>query len=577
MRPPPLQASRLHVTKSPVEVAHAVVTAGHPLGAAVGAEILRRGGNAVDAAVATAFAMAVVEPFMSCLAGGGSMLIHTPRRGESVALDFNVQAPAAAHERIYRLAAGRGSDLFPWRAVEDDANVHGHRAVAVPGSIAGLSLALERYGTMALRDVVAPATRLARRGVPMDWYLSLVTAVYAEELSRFPAAARIYLRKGAFPPRPAHFGPADRLRQPELARTLELIGKEGPDVFYRGELAEAIDAEMKRGGGFIRRADLAAYRVRVAPPMEAAYRGVTLLGMPGATGCLTAVEALNILERCDLEGRDLSSPTIHHLRAEALRLAFRDRFRYLGDPEHVRAPWTGLASKAYAAELAGDLRPAGPRGRIRVQDPWRFEPSPAGFRARRPRGRGRPPADGCTTQVCAVDRDRTLVSLTHTAVSLFGSKVVVPGTGLLLSNGMIWFDPEPGQPNSIAPGKRALVNMTPFLALRQGAPYLAVGAPGARKIISAIPQVLSNLVDLGLGPQAAVEAPRLHTEGEDLFVDDRVGTRVLAALRRMGHRVVAQTETYSTFYFARPQVIQVTDRWLVAGVDHLRPATAVGF
>jgi gamma-glutamyltranspeptidase / glutathione hydrolase len=179
--------------------------------------------------------------------------------------------------------------------------------------------------------------------------------------------------------------------------------------------------------------------------------------------------------------------------------------------------------------------------------------------------------------VCAVDRDRMLVSLTHTAVSLFGSKVVVPDTGLLLSNGMIWFDPEPGRPNSIAPGKRALVNMTPFLALRDGAPYLAVGAPGGRKIVSAVPQVLANLIDFGLAPQAAVEAPRLHTEGGPVHVDDRMGAGTVAELRRRGHRTVALQETYSSFYFARPQVIEITHRGLAAGVDHLRPATAMGF
>ncbi|MGH7322658.1 MAG: gamma-glutamyltransferase [Candidatus Rokuibacteriota bacterium] len=571
-----MQVSRLQVTKSAVAVPHAVVTAGHPLGATIGAEVLKRGGNAVDAAVATAFAMTVVEPFMSCLAGGGSMLILKPRRGESVALDFNVEAPAAAHARMYTLGRGRGRDLFPWRAVEGDANVHGHRAVAVPGSVAGLCLALERYGTMDLRDVVAPAARLARRGVPMDWYLALVTAVYAEELARFPEAARTYLRRGRYPPRPAHLGPADRLRQPALARTLELIGKEGAAVFYRGEIAEAIVAEMKRGGGVLTRADLAAYRVRVAPPLEATYRGVSLLGMPGATGCVTAVEALNILERFDLAGQDAGSPGTHHLRAEALRLAFTDRFRYLGDDERVLAPWAGLVSKAYAAALAAPLRPLGPRRPARDSDPWRFE-GPGSARRRPRAARVRPAPDECTTHVCAVDRERTLVSLTHTAVSLFGSKVMVPGTGLLLSNGMIWFDPEPGRANSIAPGKRALVNMAPFLALRDGRPYLAVGAPGGRKIISAVPQVLSNLIDFGLAPQAAVETPRLHTEGAEVSIDDRVGARTLGALRRMGHRVVALTEAYSTFYFARPQVIQVTDDGLVAGVDHLRPATATGF
>jgi gamma-glutamyltranspeptidase / glutathione hydrolase len=569
-----VKTSRLSVTKNRLEVGHACVTAGHPLGARVGADVLRRGGNAVDAAVATAFAMAVVEPFMSCLAGGGSMLIHRPRTGASVALDFNVEAPRRAHPRMYPLGTGRSGDLFPWRAVVDDANVHGHRAVAVPGSVAGLSLALERWGTMELRDAVAPAARLARRGVPMDWYLAGVTAMYVEELARFPEAARTYLRDGRWPPRPANLEGGDTVRYPSLARTLELIGKEGPSVFYRGGLAEAIEAEIRRGGGILDRADLARYRVRSGPPLRGSYRGVTLLGMPGATGGVTALEMLNVLECFEIGSAGPSSGRMAHLRAEAVRVAFEDRLRWLGDPARVRAPWVALAGKAYAREVATLIHPGRRRGR-RI-DPWRFERSPAGrgTPARRP---ATSPRAECTTHICAVDRDRTLVSLTHTAVSLFGSKVVVPGTGLLLSNGMIWFDPEPGRPNSIEGGKRALVNMTPFLALRDDAPYLTVGAPGGRKIVSAVPQVLANLIDFALDPQAAVEAPRLHTEGGPVHVDDRMGPDALAELRRRGHRLVPLHETYSSFYFARPQVIEVTRRGLVAGVDHLRPATAMGF
>jgi gamma-glutamyltranspeptidase / glutathione hydrolase len=571
-----VKVSRLSVTKSQLEAPRACVTAGHPLGARVGAEVLRRGGNAVDAAVATAFAMAVVEPFMSCLAGGGSMLIHRPRTGTSVALDFNVAAPRAAHAGMYRLGAGQGGDLFPWRAVESDANVHGALAVAVPGSVAGLTLALERWGTLDLRDAVAPAARLARRGVPVDWYLAGVTATYAEELSRFPEAARTYLREGRWAPRPANLEGGDRVRYPALARSLELIGKEGSSVFYRGSIAEAIETEIRRGGGVLDRTDLARYRVRVAEPLAGSYRGVTLLGMPGATGSVTALEAMNVLECFDAGAGGPSEPRTAHLRAEAIRVAFEDRLRWLGDPVAVRAPWAALARKAYARAVADGVRPDGRRHARRPVDPWRFARGAARGAGPAPVAAGAP-ADECTTHVCAVDRDRTLVSLTHTAVSLFGSKVVVPETGLLLGNGMVWFDPEPGRPNSIEPGKRALVNMTPFLALRDGAPYLTVGAPGGRKIVSAVPQVLANLIDFGLGPQAAVEAPRLHTEGGPLQVDDRMGPRTVADLRRRGHRVEPLTETYSSFYFARPQVIEVRARGLAAGVDHLRPATAMGF
>jgi gamma-glutamyltranspeptidase/glutathione hydrolase len=571
-----VKVSRLAVTKSQVEVSHACVTAGHPLGARVGAEVLRRGGNAVDAAVATAFAMAVVEPFMSCLAGGGSMLIHRPRPGASVALDFNVAAPRRAHAGMYRLGEGRGNDLFPWRAVVGDANVHGALAVAVPGSIAGLTLALERWGTLDLRDAVAPAARLARRGVPADWYLAGVTAMYAEELARFPEAARTYLREGRWAPRPANLEGGDRVRYPALARSLELIGKEGPSVFYRGELAQAIETEIRRGGGVLDRGDLARYRVRVAEPLAGSYRGVTLLGMPGATGSITALEALNVLECFEAEVGGPSAARIAHLRAESIRVAFEDRLRWLGDPAAVRAPWGAISGKAYARAVAEGIRPDGRRHARRRVDPWRFARGRSMGARPGPMAVGRP-SDECTTHVCAVDRDRTLVSLTHTAVSLFGSKVVVPDTGLLLGNGMIWFDPEPGRPNSIEPGKRALVNMTPFLALRDGEPYLTVGAPGGRKIVSAIAQVLANLIDLGLGPQAAVEAPRLHTEGGALHVDDRMGPATIGDLRRRGHQVVPLTETYTSLYFARPQVIRVAAQGLTAGVDHLRPATAMGF
>jgi gamma-glutamyltranspeptidase/glutathione hydrolase len=569
-----VKVSRLSVTKSQLEVGRACVTAGHPLGSQVGADVLRRGGNAVDAAVATAFAMAVVEPFMSCLAGGGSMLIHRPRTGASVALDFNVEAPRRAHARMYRLAEGRSSDLFPWRAVEGDANVHGPLAVAVPGSVAGLALALERWGTLDLRDAVAPAARLARRGVPVDWYLGGVTAMYAEELARFPEAARTYLRDGRWPPRPEHLAPGDRVHYPALARTLELIGKEGPSGFYRGAIGEAIEAELRRGGGVVDRTDLARYRVRVTKPLAGSYRGVTLLGMPGATGCVTALEMLNILECFDLDSTGPTTARGAHLRAEALRLAFEDRLRWLGDPTRIDAPWSALGGKVYARAAAAGIRPDGLRHARRRVDPWRIE---GGRRAARPARPAAGSTGDCTTHVCAVDADRTLVSLTHTAVSLFGSKVVVPETGLLLSNGMIWFDPEPGRPNSIEAGKRPLVNMTPFLALRDGAPYLAVGAPGGRKIVSAVPQVIANMVDGALGPQAAIEAPRLHTEGGAVDVDDRLGPAAISDLRRRGHQVVPLTETYSSFYFARPQAIEVTRRGLAAGVDHLRPATAMGF
>jgi gamma-glutamyltranspeptidase/glutathione hydrolase len=566
--------SALAVTKVTPLAPHGMVVAAHPLGAEVGAAILKRGGNAVDATVATAFAMTVVEPFMSTIAGGGTMLVHLAKRGETVALDFNVQAPAACHESVYPLEEGLGVGLFTWRKVTGDANIYGHRSVAVPGSVAGLALAIERYGTMDWADVLAPAIALAREGVEPDWYVALTMAVHAPEIAAYPETARTYLRHGHYIYRPPTLEPGDRMLFPALAGSLELLAKEGPQAFYRGSIADAIEAEMRTGGGFLTKADLGAYTVKTHAPLVARYRNLDLAFSPGATGGATALETLNILSAFPSDQVGCDSAHGLHLRAEAVRYAFHDRLTYLGDSERVDAPWRALASTAYSAAVAGCLRRRGPRSQKPGPDPWRFEGRTR--RAMDPSTAAGPSGD-CTTHIGVVDRQRNLVSLTHTAVSLFGSRVVVPGTGILLSNGMIWFDPEPGRPNSIASGKRALVNMVPVLGFRRGESYLTLGAPGGRKIISAIPQVLSNLADMRLGPQRAIEAPRLHTEGGDLWVDDRVGAKALAALTRMGHPVVARHENLSTLFFSRPVAIRVTKNGLEAGLDHLRASAAVGY
>jgi len=548
--------TRLVVTKQTPLAPRGLVAAEHPVGARVGAQILEHGGNAVDAAVATAFAMTVVEPFMSTIGGSGTMLVHLEKKGETVALDFNGETPARAGEAMFRLIGGVSEALFPWPRVENAANEYGYLSVAVPGSVAGLALALERWGTMELADALQPAIALARAGFEPDWYQALTTARHVDELAPFPETARTYLRDGRWIHRPPSMEAGDRVSYPDLARSLALIAKEGPAAFYRGAIAQAIHDEMKAHGGLITKDDLAAYEVRVAPPLTGRYRDLDLVLSPGATGGITALEMLNVLEQFAPARVGWETTGGLHLRAEASRRAFSDRFAHLGDAAVVKAPWDELASKTYAKAIAAGLR---------------------GSRSA-PRRRGTRGAGGdCTTHISVVDRQRNMVALTHTAVSLFGSRVVVPGTGILLNNGMIWFDPEPGKPNSIAPGKRALVNMVPLLAFRKGEPYLTLGAPGGRRIISAIPQVLANLADGRGSLQAAIEAPRLHDEGGELLVDDRVGEKALTGLRRLGHRVAPRTESYATMNFAKPVGIRVTRRGLEAGLDHLRAAAAAGY
>jgi gamma-glutamyltranspeptidase/glutathione hydrolase len=548
--------SALAVTKRTPLATRGMVVAEHPRGAEVGARILERGGNAVDAAVATAFAMTVVEPFMSTIAGSGVMLVHRAKRGETIAVDFNAVAPLRAHPRMYKVVGGVSDALFPWPNVEGQANVFGHRSVAVPGSVAGLAHALERYGTMSLDDVLAPAIEIARDGVVPDWYTALKHAQYLEELGAFRETARVYLRHGRSIYRPPSMQPGDVVRYPDLAESLALIAKEGPDAFYRGAIAQAIEAEMVSGGGLITREDLGKYEVRVAPALTGQYRGLELAFSPGATGGTTALEMLNILGEFPPAKTGAASVDVLHVRAMACKQAFLDRFEHLGDPAMVNAPWTRLVSQPYAADVANDIK------RRRMAPPRR--------------GPGPGQAVDCTTHIGAIDRQRNMVSLTHTAVSLWGSRVVVKGTGILLNNGMIWFDPEGGRANSIAGGKRVLTNMVPALGFKRGAPYLTIGAPGGRAIVSAIPQVVAGLVDGRGSLQDAVEAPRLHTEGGDVLVSTRVGTTVLAGLARRGHAVVPKEETYSTLNFARPVAIRVTPKGLEAGVEQYGMAWAAG-
>ena len=584
--------SELLVTKRTPLAARGLVVAGHPLGAEVGAAVLARGGNAVDAAVATAFAMTIVEPFMSTIAGAGTMLVHLAAEHETLTVDFNAVAPAAAHESMYRVIGGTSAALFPWPRVEDETNVAGPRSVAVPGSVAGLTLALERFGTMELADVLRPAIALAREGFVHDWYQALTTARFIEELSAFPESARVFLRNGRAIFRPPSTEPGDRASYPDLARSLELIARDGADAFYRGAIAQAIHDHMRATGGLLTRSDLAAYSARVDAVLWSRYRDVDLAWSTGATGGVTALEILNIMEQ--FPAASVGGDTVEglHLRAHAVGRAFLDRLALLGDPAEVKAPWDRLISKEYARDVAAAIRRVrstragaggGPAtttntatGRAMV--PGARPHGRAGIgRASRGRHFARvTPAVDCTTHVGVIDRQRNMVSLTHTAVSQFGSRMVVPGTGILLNDGMLWFNPEPGRPNSVAPRKRVLCNMTPVLGFRRGRPYLTLGASGGRKIVSAIPQVLATLIDRRAALQAAVAAPRLHTEGGEVLIDQRVGDKVIAALRKRGHDVVPREETFATLQFATPVGIRVTDKGLAAGLDHLRPAAAAG-
>ena len=565
------------VQKTEVVAGEAIVAAMHPHAAEAGAAMLRAGGNAVDAAVAAAFASGVVEPFNSGLGGIAQVLYYEARSGRSFTVDGLPPLPRGIRPDTFRvLDSGTRSGLYSWPAVADDANNTGYLAPAVPGTPACLGEALARFGRLPLATVIEPAAQLAEQGFELDWYVALATACAQGRLQRFPETRRVYFKPDGSCYRAAMLGAeADRFAQPDLARTLRHIAEHGTDAVYRGEIAARIAADMAANGGLITADDLASFRARVHEPgIVGHYRDCELRLTPANTGGPTLLEALNVLEGFDLARTGFNRVETLHLIAEALRVAFADRFRYLGDPESTSVSLAALLSKSYAGERRQSIRldqatpEAGPGdpGVLGVMGGLSVPTTPGVS------------GEGQTTHITVVDRERNVVSLTSTLGGHFGSGVVVGGTGILLNNGAMWFDPVPGSANSIAPGRRILWAGTPALVLRHGQPLFAVGAPGGRKIISAVLQSILNVVDFGLGAQDAVSAPRVHCEGVETLVDTRLGASVAEGLRRLGHRVTAKEEDFSTSYFARPNgvLIDLDTGRLRGGVNQYKPALAVG-
>lgn len=553
-----------------------MVAAKHEVASRAGAGMFALGGNAVDAAIAAAFASGVVEPMMSGLGGGGVMIVADPRDGRQWCVDFGMRSPARATPDCYTLAEGRSPDVFQWRKVEGDANLIGHRAAAVPGAVAGYAAALARWGRLPLSTVVQPAIAAAAEGVPVGAYHSVLVLSELAKLRRFPASAAIYLT-GGDPPRPVDItGKGDRLVQPDLARTLAEIAAGGPAAFYQGRFADAVEREMVAHDGLLRAADLAQVTPRILPALVVDYRGRRVATAPESFGGVTMAQMLLILAGVDLVGLGRLTPAALHHIAEASRLAFADRFTYLADPAVVPVPLAGLVDPGYIAAQRARIDPRRALATIAPGDPWRWEP---GGRPAAALAAGiAPPHLSNTTHLCAADSDGLAVSLTSTLMSSFGSGVVVPGTGVLLNNGMCWFDPEPGRPNSIAPNRRPLTNQTPTVVVGDGGARLAVGASGGRRILDAVAQIIIGYVDHGLGPQAAISSPRMDNSEPRTLIDDRVGADTIAALAAMGHEITGVTVDSHYNHFASPTAVAVdpaTDK-LRGGADPFYPALAVG-
>lgn len=489
--------------------AHAMVVSGSPIASEVGRDVLRRGGNAVDAAVAVGFALAVVHPEAGNIGGGGFMIIrrHT---GEVNALDYRETAPAAASRDMYRDAA-------------EDASVTGHLSVGVPGAVAGLTEAHRRFGRLPFDAVIEPAIKLARKGFEMDEYRSRSIGEDSARLALFPSSRSIFLPHD----RPPQQG--SKFKQPELAATLQAIHDSGSAGFYRGRVADLIVDEMGRGGGLISHADLEAYRPIWREPIVLSYRGYTIYSMPPASsGGVTLGEILNIMEGFGSLPPFGSTALMHH-EAEAMRRAFTDRNTYLGDPAFVQNPVSRLLSKEYAAQLRAQI---GERASVTPS----FEPVKSG---------------SSTTHYSVIDGEGNAVSCTTTLNNSYGSAVTVTGAGFLLNDEMDDFATSPGEPNmyglvqgevnAIAPGKRMLSAMTPSIVLDPAQQlYLVVGTPGGPRIITMVYHVISNVIDHQMPLAEAVAVPRMHHQGlPDSLQVEEAGflPETLDSLRARGHGI----------------------------------------
>jgi gamma-glutamyltranspeptidase/glutathione hydrolase len=457
------------------------------LASEAGAQVLHDGGDAVDAAVATAFALAVTHPIAGNIGGGGFLLLRTAR-GEAHAYDFREKAPAAATPTMFLDDDGD---------YDADRHHNSHLSVGVPGTVAGLHLAWKEHGKLPWRRLVEPAIALARDGFPMSFGLARSLKEYLPQFRKYPASFAQFSKGGA------PYAVGDLFKQPDLARTLERIALLGPAGFYEGETAALLEKEMKAGGGLLTAADLRAYEPRSRVALQGTYRGYEVIGVPPvSSGGITLLLMLNVLEGYELRSKGALSAASIHLTVEAMRRAYADRARYLGDPDfNPEMPVDRLVSKGYAAELRKTIR----EDRASTSAPTSFE---------------WPAESGETTHLSVVDDARNAVSLTYTLEDNYGAKIVVPGAGFLLNNEMGDFNAGPGltnadgllgtAPNLAAPGKRMLSSMTPTILARDGKLFMVIGSPGGRTIINTVLQVVINIIDYDMNLQQAVDAPRFH-------------------------------------------------------------------
>jgi len=505
-----------------------------------GLNCLKQGGNAVDAALTTAFALQVLLPAFSGIGGGGCALIWSQKEAKSCFVNYREAAPLKASPTMY--------PTLPDGGVPDRSNSIGYRAVAVPGALAGESLILSRFGTMSLKEVMLPAIHYAESGYEVSRSLNDVMTRASEKLRRFPSSSETFLRGSA----PYMVG--ERIVLKDLAQTLRHISDEGIDVFYKEEIGDAIVEDMKKNGGILTKKDLHAYKPMVMAPLCSTYRGYEIATAPPPFGGVALLEILHILEESDVSKGGHNTAENLGLLSEAMGLAYGDKIRYLGDPRFTKVPLRRLLSKKYAKVLSKRIA-------SEVQYSLGSEPLHG----------------GSTTHLTVVDAQRNVVAMTETIECYFGSGVTVPGTGILLNDEMHDFDPRPGCANSVRAGKQPASNQTPTMVSDKGRFLLGLGSAGGTRIISAVVQTISNILDHRLDVSRALSAPRIHCEEGTVHVEGRIPRDVEGFLKMKGYRVNFRSDF--DIYFGGVHAVSLAPfgEGLCGAADPRRDGVAAGF
>jgi gamma-glutamyltranspeptidase / glutathione hydrolase len=519
----PDQLSNLqHIRKPAVRSKGGIVAAQSRIAAKIGSDVLAAGGDCIDAAVATGFALGVVEPWMNGVGGGGAMVLYRAREDRYEVIDYGMRAPESLRVEDYPLTDGVASDIFPWARVKDDRNLHGPGSIAVPGVVAGMDEAHRRYAKMPWKDLLGPSIKLAGEGLLVDSFTTVMISAAAADLRKYPASAAAYLIDGLPPNAQWGIRSTVRLPQDRLKITLAQLAAHGAGDFYRGDLAQTIAADVREAGGALAASDLASFRAHVREPLKIPYRGGMVFATPELTAGPTLAHALRMLQEDVRPGREPEASS-YIAYAKAVQAAYRKRLKGMGDADGKRA----LGAEALA-------------------------PS-------------------CTTHFSIVDREGNMAAVTQTLLSSFGSRYVLPQSGITMNNGIMWFDPVPGGPNSLAAGKRCLTNYAPVVAQAVDGIRLAVGASGGRRILPAVMQMLSFVMDFGMDLDTAIHQPRIDaSEGAVVIGDVRLKGEVQTALRAAFDYEDARMQRHPG-KFACPSVVLRQDDTNFGAVDPAQP------